>query len=160
MVVTALNRRTVAGGMSVTQERLDEYEALLNRVKAWVTDQPDIRAVGLAGSWARGEARMSSDVDLVVLTDDSDRYIKKSAWIELATGQHGQIIRTQSWGPLIERRVKEPSGFLIEFGFAPTSWASIDPLDPENARIVAEGFKVLYDPDGMLAELVAATLRG
>ena len=56
MVVTALNRRTVAGGMSVTQERLDEYEALLNRVKAWVTISPTF---GLSVWPARGhEARL------------------------------------------------------------------------------------------------------
>jgi hypothetical protein len=99
---------------------------------------------------------MTSDIDLVVLTDDRDSYLTGTDWIEPAAGQAGRIVRTQAWGPVMERRVELPSGFLVEFGFAPTEWACVDPLDPENARVVADGFEVLYDPDELLHRLVLA----
>src|SRR6202012_3270690 len=101
---------------------------------------------GLAGSWARDEPRMTSDVNLVVLTDDVAPYVADTDWVLAAVGQVGRIVRTQAWGPLVERRVELPSGFLVEFGFAPTSWAGVDPLDAGTARVVADGFTVLDDP--------------
>ena len=42
----------------------------LFRFTAWAASQPDIVAVGLAGSHARGAARPDSDVDLVILSTD------------------------------------------------------------------------------------------
>jgi uncharacterized protein len=115
-----------------------------------------VRALGLAGSWARREATMASDVDLVVLTDQPEYYATAVDWVEPATGRSGQIVRTKAWGPLTERRVQLTSGFLVEYGFATPDWASTDPLDEGTARVVADGFAVLYDSDALLAQLVAA----
>jgi uncharacterized protein len=141
--------------IEVTEQRRSEFTAVIAHTKAWASSRSDIKAIGLAGSWARGQASMSSDADLVVLTDDADPYVGDTRWIGSATGQLGEIIRTKAWGPLIERRVKLPSGFLIEYGFAPLSWADVAPLDPENAEIVANGFRILYDPEGILRRLVS-----
>ncbi len=68
-------------------------------------------------------------------------------------------MRTQAWGPLTERRVQLASGLVVEWGFAPRSWADVAPLDDGTARVVADGFAVLYDPFGLLEGLVAA-VRG
>src|SRR5688572_23799533 len=43
--------------------------------------RPDVRAVALVGSWARGTAGPSSDVDLVVLAGDASPYVTGDAWI-------------------------------------------------------------------------------
>ena len=126
------------------------------RARAWAAAQPDVHALGLAGSWARGAATMASDIDLVVLTDDPGPYVATIGWVEPATGRPGSIVRTQSWGPLTERRVQLPTGLLVEYGFAPPSWAGVHPLDEGTAGVVADGFAVLYDPEGLLAGLVAA----
>jgi hypothetical protein len=103
---------------------------------------------------------MISDLDLVVLTKDLENYGASTDWIPRATGQDGRIVRTQQWGPLMERRIELPSGFLIEFGFAPVSWAQTDPLDGGMRGVVANGFRILYDPDGIFGQLVAAVRRG
>ena len=65
-------RGTLAVTMSVTPERRSECSDVLASTMGWVGTRSDVRALGLAGSWARDEAQMSSDVDLVVLTDEMD----------------------------------------------------------------------------------------
>jgi hypothetical protein len=144
--------------MTVTAQRRTEYTDVLASAETWVGTRSDIRALGLAGSWAREEAQMSSDVDLVVLTNEIEWYVADLDWVPLATGQVGRIVRTQPWGPVMERRIELPSGLLVEYGFAPVNWASTDPLDAGTARVVTDGFRVLYDPDGLLSRLVAAVL--
>src|SRR4029077_1672772 len=104
----------------------------------------------------RDAATMASDVDLVVLTDRSDLYATTSDWIEPATGSPGRFVGTQAWGPLTERRVQLASGLVVECGFAPRSWAGVQPLDDGTARVVADGFAVLYDPLRLLDRLGAA----
>jgi hypothetical protein len=125
-------------------------------VIAWASRRADVRALGLAGSWARDEATMDSDVDLVILSERPELYAGVTDWIEPATGQPGHIVRTKAWGPVTERRVQLASGLLVEYGFAPPTWADVSPVDEGTARVVADGFSVLYDPVGLLTRLVHA----
>jgi uncharacterized protein len=140
----------------VTAERRREFDAVLASALAWAGTQPSVAALGLAGSWARAAATMSSDVDLVVLSDERQHYLTSTDWVAPALGSAGQVVRTQAWGPLTERRIRLPSGFLVECGFAPRRWASVAPLDEGTVRVVADGFAVLYDPEGLLERLVTA----
>jgi uncharacterized protein len=142
--------------VTLTTERRSEVAHVLDATEKWVRTRPDILALGLAGSWARDQARMSSDIDFVVLTDDVGPYVADSGWIPAAAGQHGRLVRTRSWGPLTERRIKLGSGLQVEYGFAPVSWALTDPLDEGTAHVVADGFRALYDPRQVLARLMAA----
>lgn len=41
----------------------------------------------------------------------------------------------------------------VEFSFGRSSWASIALLDPGTQRVVSDGCRVLYDPEGILAQL-------
>jgi hypothetical protein len=100
---------------------------------------------------------MDSDADVVVLTNRKETYVTSKGWIEAAAGQQARIVSTREWGPLTERRVVLASGFEIDFGFAPTSWADTAPVDPGTARVVSDGFRILHDPDGLLARLIEAT---
>lgn len=139
----------------LTPDRVAEYRRTVRAVAAWAVRQHDIAGVAVVGSWARGRARMDSDVDLVVLTDDMKRYVSDSSWVTAAVGQRADLVRTQSWGPLIERRVVLPSALEVEFGFVPTSWARPDPVDPGTAGVVSRGCLPLVDADGVFARLVA-----
>lgn len=71
-------------------------------------------------------------------------------------GEPAELIRTRRWGPLAERRVALPSGLEIEFGFVPPGWASVDPVDPGTARVVADGCSPVHDPLGAFTRLIAA----
>ena len=112
-------------------------------------------AVGLAGSWARGDARMDSDVDLVLLTTTKQDYLDDESWVRELGGL--RVVKTKQWGPtMTERRFVLTSGLEIEAGFAPPLWAATDPVDPNLQTIVREGFHILYDPEGLLERLVEA----
>jgi hypothetical protein len=63
-----------------------------------------------------------SDLDLVILTVDKQRYLTDGWWVPGAVGQQAEVVRTHDWGPLTERRVVLQSGFEIEFGFAQSPW--------------------------------------
>jgi hypothetical protein len=140
----------------VNDERMGEYVGVRRSVEHWARRQADIVGVALVGSWARSQARTDSDIDFVVLTPNTDRYVVEDDWTAEAISQPAVNIRTQEWGPLTERRVRLPSGLEVEFGFAPPSWASTDPVDPGTTQVVRDGCIPLVDPEGLLATLIEA----
>ncbi len=140
----------------VTEERRIEVGELLGRVDAWAARRPDVVAVALVGSWARGRPRMGSDVDLVVLTTDKPTYLRDESWVAKLGGT--RIVRRRDWGPLYtERRFVLPSGLEVEFGVAPPAWAATDAPDPNVSEVVRDGgLRAIYDPDGILASFIRA----
>ena len=146
------------GGGQMSDRGVPPIAPLLERVTTWARERPDVRGLALVGSYARGAARPDSDVDLVLLTDDPASYIADADWAtELGASK---IVRTQAWGPLTERRLLLPSGLEVEVGVVLPLWAATDPVDAGTRRVVAEGFRILYDPEGRLATLAAACQSG
>jgi predicted nucleotidyltransferase len=138
----------------VTASREQEVERLIETVTAWVRQRSGVLAAAMVGSWARGEARMDSDVDVVLLTDDAAAFIDSDAWAQ--EWRAASIIRTQRWGVLTERRLALASGLEVEVGVVAPSWASPSPLDAGTAQVLAGGLIPLHDPHRLLDELVAA----
>lgn len=52
---------------------------------------------------------MGSDVDVVVLTDQPQRYEAPASWFEAAR-PNARLVRTASWGPVREQRYRLRSG--------------------------------------------------
>ena len=143
----------------VTAARIHEFEKLRHTIVSWAEREPAIIAVAIVGSWARGEPRMDSDADVVVLTEDP-RFVADESWIvDLFDGDAG-LVRTVDWGALTERRVRLSSGVEIEFGFARPSWADVEPLDPGTREVVSDGCEAWYDPAGLVATLVTRVEDG
>ncbi len=115
---------------------------------AWASATPGVEAVGLAGSWARGDPGPTSDVDLVVLVDDISPWLRSSDWVSYF-GDPIEI-RDEEWGAVKARRVHYAGGLEAEFGLATRAWADV-PLDGGTARVINDGFKMLYDPSRLLA---------
>ena len=123
-------------------------------VVAWASTRPDVRGVAVVGSYARGRARLGSDLDLVVLTEALEARAGATAWFtERMPGS--RLIRARAWGPLLERRFRLASGLHVEVGLVAPSWAAV-PLDEGTRRVLAGGCRVLDDPDGLLAAAVEA----
>lgn len=142
----------------VSDARVAEYRAVVAGVTRWAESRADIVAVGVVGSWARGNQHDDSDVDFVVLTPNKTAYTAGDGWIRAALGRSVPVVRRAEWGVLTERRLKLPSGFEIEFGFVEPSWASTDPIDRGTAEVVISGGLLpVYDPKAILARLGAAT---
>lgn len=138
-------------------QRKKEVDALIRRSRDWAARRADVRGVALVGSWARDHADHGSDVDLILLVDEPDAYVNDEAWIqELGASS---VVRTKTWGALTERRLALVSGLEVDVGVTALSWASTTAIDPGTRRVVADGIHVVFDPDGVLAQLIAAVRR-
>jgi len=117
-------------------------ESIAARVAAWAPGRREILGAGLAGS------------RLILLVEDEAAYTQRAEWIH-ALGAT-RIVRTERVGLLTERRLALSSGLELDVAIAEPSWASVVPLDPETRRVVANGFRILHDPHGLLRALVSA----
>ena len=134
--------------------RRREASAVIGSVTAWAQKQLDVTGLVLVGSYAHGRPRMASDVDLVLLTTDVQRHVTGLDWIR-AYDPSARMVRTRSWGPLTERRVRVRSGLHVELGVVPESWVSL-PLDRGTAKVLRDGWTPLYDPHDVVRGALAA----
>jgi predicted nucleotidyltransferase len=129
-------------------------EAFIHDVAAWAATRDDLAAAAVVGSWARDAARHDSDVDLILLTSNPSAYTEREDWItQLAPG--AELLRTDDWGAIIERRLLLASGVEVEVGVGLPSWAESAPVDPGTRRVVRDGMRAIYDPHRILAALAA-----
>ena len=124
--------------------------AFLEAFSQWARSQPDIEAVALVGSHARDKATESSDVDLVILTPNVDRYLRDRSWVSVF-GQSSER-REEYYGRVTSVRVFYESGLEVEYGFTTPDWADT-PLDEGTFSVVTDGMKVLHDPQGIIARM-------
>jgi uncharacterized protein len=133
---------------------------LLRLVTRWAAQQEEISACALVGSYARGQARPDSDVDLVVLTTAPLAYRRSMDWmsaIPLASLGLSVVSWTdEDYGPLWSRRMILSDGLEIEWGFTAPAWAATDPIDPGTQRVASDGLRILLDPDSILHDLIQA----
>lgn len=121
-----------------------------SHLKTWAEQQPDITGVLLVGSYARGMARPDSDVDLVILTTQPQRYLDFISFAE----QFGVIEKSQKedWGKVTSIRVWYRDGLEVEFGITLPDWAE-QPLDAGTRQVIADGMQIVFDRDGSLQGL-------
>ena len=116
----------------------------------WASTQPDIRAVGLVGSHARNAANESSDIDLVIITDHPNKYLKQTEW----TRSFGTVVRQQveDYGMVTSLRTWYADGLEIEYGITFPVWAQT-PLDAGTRQVIEDGMRVLFERDALLSPL-------
>src|SRR4051812_39746873 len=115
---------------------------LLDALTAWAARQPDVHGLAVVGSYARGTERPDSDLDLVLLTEDVERYVLSDDWAE----PFGQVVASRRWGTLTERRIRTASGLELDVGIAPPTWAATKRVDGGTRRVAREGMRILHDP--------------
>jgi len=133
-------------------------ERIIQAIVDWAKAQPTIQAAAVIGSHARGTARADSDIDLVLLTPNPTSFRAGTAWLDAiawnAIGAQPMKWQDEDYGALWSRRVwLGQSAGEIEFGFASPSWANANPVDPGTRRVIAEGCRILHDPEKMLSRL-------
>jgi predicted nucleotidyltransferase len=134
--------------------RAAEAAGVVERVARWAAGRSDVVGLLLVGSYARDAARFDSDVDLVLLTTERGVYLADDGW-GAGLGL-GELVRTQRWGVITERRFRTSSGLEVEVGVGEPGWASVDPVDPGTRRVVTDGARILHDPRGALGALLVA----
>jgi predicted nucleotidyltransferase len=129
----------IMAGKRVTPPLTNQF---LNDFIQWASMQPDIKAVALVGSYARGAASQTSDIDLVILTGEPERYLRDTQWVR----QFGSVVKQQieDYGKVISLRVWYMAGPEVEYGLTTPEWAAF-PLDPGTQRVIADGMQVLFE---------------
>ena len=114
----------------------------------WSKKRRDIRAVALVGSYARETATEVSDIDLVVLTENPNEYIKNTEWTKV----FGQAItkEVEKYGKLTSLRVWYESGLEVEYGFTTRDWVT-SPLDKGTKQVISNGMRVLFEKEEILS---------
>lgn len=123
---------------------------LIKDFSGWALTEDNILAVGLVGSYASGKAREDSDIDLMIIVSDQQKYLKDEHWIT----RFGPVekIEDESWGRLKTKRVFYKNGPEVEFNFDTEEW--VNPQDSGTRRVVTDGMKILVDKSGILQELL------
>jgi len=121
---------------------IESIRDFLDAFVAWASDQPDVQAIGLVGSYARGEARDDSDIDFLILTDQSKKYLDNIKWIE----RFGVVEKhqTEDYGKLTSIRVWYQNGTEVEYGITTPDWAAT-PLDAGTREVILGGMIVLFE---------------
>lgn len=128
----------------------NSVEELSNLIYRWVENKLDIFGVALVGSYARNEARVDSDIDLVILCKEPNIYLNNVSWLEYFGNVKAHEF--EDWGKVTSVRVFYES-VEVEFGLTTTEWAMI-PVDAGTKKVVSDGMKILFDPHGILTKLI------
>lgn len=128
-------------------------EQLIDNVVAWSRHDKRVLAVALCGSWARGEQRPDSDIDVCILCSEPASLLENRDWID-AVGSGARIA-----GPVEDYKLVQSLRVFygeteIEFGITDVEWAK-PPIDDETADVIGDGLTILYDPQGLLQAAVA-----
>lgn len=131
---------------------MKDISLLIQKVVGWANGQDDIGSVVLVGSYARGAAHKDSDVDLMILADDPDKFIKNNSW----ASQFGEIAsqKEEVWGMVKTLRVEYKDGLEVEFNFSTLNWASTDPIDEGSKRVMTDGHIIYVDKTNLLKNFV------
>ena len=124
--------------------------SFLTEALNWAMQDENIRCMVLVGSQARGTARPDSDVDLVVMANDPQVFIRDHTF----AGRFGRIdkMETEDWGRVTSVRVFYKDGLEVEFGFTDPSWCSV-PLDAGTLRTLTDGYRVMADKENYFAQI-------
>ncbi len=121
---------------------IGRVERLLQDFTNWARGRDDILAAVLVGSYARGTARIDSDVDLVIISRRPEYYLTGPAW----TATFGPVARHQveDYGKLTSVRVWYGDGLEVEYGITGEEWAA-SLLDEGTSRVISDGMVILFE---------------
>jgi nucleotidyltransferase-like protein len=128
-------------------------------VAKWVRRNANTRALGMVGSWARGNPRPDSDLDLLILARNPELYFTDDsllAKIGFATTGYQVLSRAVvDYGARRSHKLGLSPDAAVELIFAPLNWANFDPVEPGSARIARDGLCILVDKDRLFSRLFA-----
>lgn len=136
-----------------------EVHAFLRVIALWVNARSDLNGLALAGSWSRGNARRGSDLDLLILADNPEKYAADQHWLyPIPLPAPFRIVSYwgRAYGTVWSCHALLQPTAKLELTFAAVDWASSDPIDEETRQVISDGFEVLVDKGGCLQRIVEA----
>ena len=95
----------------------------------WASEQPEILAVPLVGSQAKGIARLDSGMNLVLIVSDPTGFFAGAE--RMKHFGHVRAFRDEDWGPLRSRRIHYASGLPARSQSTPNHFrGSVIPREP------------------------------
>ena len=130
---------------------MQNIKSLLDSVTDWVKFEDDVVGVFLVGSYARDEARETSDVDLVIITVAPELYLSNNSWID----QFGKTIQVidEDWGIVKTKRAFYETGLEVEYNITTADWIKL-PAEVATKKVLQEGNKILIDKTGQLGNFL------
>jgi putative acetyltransferase len=129
------------------------YLELLATMDQWVQQQSNIEGAAIVGSYARGDNHSNSDIDIVLITPETNLFTENTTWLSelfpTATNISHEI-----WGATQAFRFWLDD-LEVELNFCPPFWASI-PVEPGTANVVHGGMTLLRDTKHVLQKLIDA----
>ncbi len=134
-------------------------DELIRNACRWSEQEVRVIALGLCGSYARGEQRSDSDIDFCILTPEPEALLEDLSWVT-ELGCDARIIGPVEDYKLVQSVRVRYGPTEAEFGVTDEAWAT-PPIDPETAGVINDGLRILLDPDGKLerARVFAEKLR-
>lgn len=123
---------------------------LLDTAIEWAKSESEIDGLAVVGSHARGSPRPDSDIDLVVISEHRDKFLTNPVWLNRFGPT--KSYQMENWGLIQSLRVFFEKGLEVEFGFGDQKWVAI-PTDSGTRNVISNGFRILYDPHGLLQRL-------
>lgn len=130
------------------------HEEFIKKFTNWSKNHEQILVMALVGSYARGEAKPDSDVDLVIITNQPEKFLKDDSWIK----EFGEVKKQadEDYQLAQGKRVFYKNGIEAEYGITTLEWAKTDPVYSGTKRVITDGAKILYDKNGLLEKLLKA----
>lgn len=130
-------------------EVLDHF---IDELHLWANAEPDVKAIALVGSHARGQAKSSSDIDLMIICEDPSRYLEQSNWLS----RFGELkeVQREDWGLVQTWRAFYQDGREVEFNFTTEQWCSKSEIDSGTGRVISDGVRIIFDPASLLTVLL------
>lgn len=98
------------------------YENLIQRISTWANGATDVRMVMIVGSRARIDQPHDewSDLDVVVVTDDPEKHIRQTDWLNYFFRPLLTFLEPTAVGGYVERRVLFEGGLDVDFSIVPS----------------------------------------
>jgi predicted nucleotidyltransferase len=127
-----------------------QVHQFLGKFRRWAASQSDVLAIALVGSYARNEATDVSDVDLVIVASDPEKYLQDTRWAQY----FGTIRRQQleNYGKVTSLRVWYSGGHEVEYAFTDKMWCAL-PLDEGTKKVISDGMRILSERGSILSRL-------
>lgn len=150
-----------ASGGDATPSR-PTAEELIDRFRTWATGAGDVRALAVVGSRARAHdhADAWSDLDLVLVADDADRYLADGDWLAEIGPCRLTFVEEAPVAGLHERRAHFEGGQAVDVVVVTPAMLAVAVGLPAVADLVARGWRVLVDKDELAGRLTSQAESG
>lgn len=140
----------------------EQCNALTAAAADWINARSDLCGLAVTGSWARGNPRPESDLDLILLSREPSALADPAFLAEIdfaAAGFQIASIEHVTYGAVWSWHVHLLPPADLELTIAPLAWATIEPIEGGTRAIVTDAFRVVVDKENLLRPLIEAVLK-